>query len=66
MFKFLLFILLAVLCLFFLSFAMFNDNPQPHPKVGSMSYMMIITGVGIILCLGGLAWSFAKDKRRQK
>jgi hypothetical protein len=63
--KFLIVILLAVLCLIFLSFAMFNDNPKPRPQVGDMSYMMGISGFGIALCIGALYWLSAKDSRRK-
>jgi NADH:ubiquinone oxidoreductase subunit 6 (subunit J) len=56
-------ILLAVLCLFFFSFAMFDDNPQPRPEVGSMSYMMGISGIGIALCIGALYWFYKKGNR---
>jgi len=33
---------------------MFNDNPQPRPQVGDVSYMMYSTGFGILLCIAAL------------
>jgi hypothetical protein len=56
-------IMLAGLCLLFLGFTMFNDNPSP--SWGGINYMMFVSGVGIALCTGALYWLGRKDNREK-
>jgi hypothetical protein len=62
--QFIIRLMLLVLCVLFVLFGCFNDNPYER-QVGGLSYLGFVSAIGIALCVGALYWLNRKGRREE-